>query len=38
MIVLKGTDEESIRKDSYTVSAEISILKLCLTWDKMAII
>jgi len=38
MIVLKGTDEESTSKDCYTVSAEISVLKLCLTWDKVAII
>ena len=38
MIVLKGTDEESMRKDCHTISAEISILKLCLTRDKVAII
>lgn len=37
MIVWKGTDEK-MRKDCYTISAEISVLKLCLTWDKAAII
>lgn len=38
IIVLKGTDEESMRKDWYTISAETSILKLWLTWDKVAVI
>lgn len=38
MSVLKGTDEESMRKGNYTMSAFISVLMLCLTWAKVAII